>query len=297
MLKASLPFGSARLLALGPVLLATCVLLALPQGNAGATFSIVAVDTLTGEVGSAGASCIAGAQIIERTVESIGAMNTQAFWNSVNQTRGDSMMRAGDPPDSIISYLVHNDAQNDGLNATDRQYGAATLAGPGASASHTGSNNSFWAGARTGPGYAIQGNILWDSTIVYGMETAFLATAGPLEERLMAALEAAKVPGADSRCFGNGKSSISAFIKVVRPGDGQNPYLDLVVSNTPSSIDPIDVLRDQFDASGRACDPAPGPFHHHCDAAEFPRRSLDSRRGSEPDAHGIGNAWTRRGSG
>lgn len=213
-----------------------------------ATFSIVAVDLSTGEVGSAGASCIAGAQIIEGVVESIGAMNTQSWWNGVNQARGDSMMRAGDPPDSIISYLVHNDAQNDGLGASDRQYGAVTLAGPGASASHTGSSNSYWAGGRTGAGYAIQGNILLDSTIVWGMETAFLATSGPLEDRLMAALEAAKVPGADSRCFGDGKSSISAFIKVVRPGDGPTPYLDLVVNNTPSDVDPIDVLRDQFNA-------------------------------------------------
>lgn len=213
-----------------------------------ATFSIVAVDLVTGDVGSAGASCISGAQIIERVIESVGAMNTQAFWNGANQARGDSMMRAGDPPDSIVSYLVHNDAQNDGLDQNDRQYGAVTLAGPGASASHTGLNNSYWAGARTGPGYAIQGNILLDSTVVFDMESAFLATPGPLEEKLMAALEAAKVQGADSRCFGLGKSSISAFIKVVRPGDGPTSYLDIVVSNTAASVDPIDLVRDQYNA-------------------------------------------------
>ena len=213
-----------------------------------ATFSIVAVDPTTGEVGSVGASCIAGAQIIERTVESVGAMNTQALWNSMNQARGDSMMRAGDLPDSIVSYLVHNDAQNDGFDQSDRQYGAVTLAGSGLSASHTGLSNGFWAGARTGQFYSIQGNILIDSTVVFDMEAAFLATAGPLEERLLAALEAAKVQGADIRCFGLGKSSISAFIKVVRPGDGLTPYLDLVVSNTASAVDPIDVLRDLFNA-------------------------------------------------
>jgi uncharacterized Ntn-hydrolase superfamily protein len=227
---------------------ALCAIVLWMTVPARATFSIVAVDTASGDVGSAGASCITGASIIERVVEGIGAMNTQAYWNSANQARGDSMMRAGDSPDSIISFLVHNDAQNDGLDQSDRQYGAVTLAGPGASASHTGSNNSYWAGARNGFAYSIQGNILLDSTIVYGMEAAFLATSGPLEDRLMAALEAAKVPGADIRCLGDGKSAISSFIQVVRPGDGATPYLNLVVNNTASGVDPIDVLHDQFSA-------------------------------------------------
>jgi hypothetical protein len=64
----------------------------------------------------------------------------------------------------------------------------------------------------------------------------------------MAALQAAKVPGADSRCFPQNKSSISAYIHVRRPTDGPESYLDLVVSNTTASTDPIDVLQGQFDA-------------------------------------------------
>jgi uncharacterized Ntn-hydrolase superfamily protein len=218
----------------------------MPRG-ARATFSIVAVDTVTGAVGSAGASCISGAQIIEGAAEAIGAINTQAWWNGQNQARADSLLRAGDTPDSIISFMIQNDVQNDGFDAEDRQYGVVTLAGPGASASHTGLNNSYWAGHRTGPGYAIQGNILLDSTIVLSMETAYLSTPGPLEDRLMAALQAAKVVGADSRCFGLGKSAISAYIKVLHPGDGGNFYLWKFVSNTSGSVDPIDLLQDQYD--------------------------------------------------
>jgi uncharacterized Ntn-hydrolase superfamily protein len=218
---------------------------AAPNGHA--TFSIVAVDTVTGAVGSAGASCISGAQIIEGVAESIGAINTQSWWNAQNQARADSLLRAGDTPDSIISFMIQNDVQNDGFDETDRQYGVVTLAGTGASASHTGMNNSYWAGHRTGPGYAVQGNILLDSTIVLSMEAAFLQTSGPLEERLMAALQAAKVVGADSRCWGSGKSAISAFIKVTHPGDGGLFYLYEVVNNTTGSTDPIDVLQNQFD--------------------------------------------------
>jgi uncharacterized Ntn-hydrolase superfamily protein len=210
-----------------------------------ATFSIVAVDTVTGIIGSAGASCIAGAQIIEGVVESIGAINTQALWNPTNQAHADSLLRAGLTPDSILSWLQNNDAQG---SPGDRQYGVVTLAGAGASAAYTGFFTIQFAGHRTGPGYSIQGNILLEEHVIDTMEMTFLSTSGSMEDRLMATLEAAKTPGADSRCLSDGKSSISAYIKVVHPGDGGTPYLYEVVPNTPDSIDPIDVLREQFDA-------------------------------------------------
>jgi len=209
-----------------------------------ATFSIVAVDTVTGEVGSAGASCIAGAQIINDVVEGIGAVNTQSFYLGGNQANAHALLIAGVDPDSIMQWLEANDVNGD---PTVRQYGAVTLLGPGASASFTGFNCGYWAGHLFGVNYAVQGNILLDSTIVEVMETAFLNTSGPLEEKLMAALEAAKIPGADIRCLGQGKSSISAYIKVVRIGDGPTPFLYEVVSNTALTQEPIDSLRWRFD--------------------------------------------------
>ncbi|HEX2897473.1 MAG TPA: DUF1028 domain-containing protein [candidate division Zixibacteria bacterium] len=210
-----------------------------------ATFSIVAVDTVTGTVGSAGASCIENSYIINDVVEGIGAVNTQSFWVAGNQNNAHTLLMAGVLPDSIMEWLEANDVGND---PQVRQYGAATLAGPSASASFTGSFCIDWRGHRFGPTYAIQGNILLDSTIVENMETAFLNATGPLEDRLMAALEAAKVVGADTRCTSSNKSSISAYIKVVRIGDGATPYLYERVNNTPVDLDPIDSLRVRYDA-------------------------------------------------
>ncbi len=210
-----------------------------------ATFSIVAVDTITGEVGSAGASCIAGSNIIEDVVEGIGAINTQAFYLSGNQANAHALLIAGIAPDSIMSWLAANDVQND---SGRRQYGAVTLAGQGASAAFTGVLTNDWKGHITGPTYSIQGNILLGPHILDSMEFVFLNTSGPLEERLMAALEAAKVVGADTRCTSSGKSSISAFIKVVRIGDGGIPYIREIIGNTTGSTDPIDLLRVKFDS-------------------------------------------------
>jgi len=80
------------------------------------------------------------------------------------------------------------------------------------------------------------------------MENAFLTTAGSLADGLMAVLQAAKVPGADTRCLDEGKSSISAFVRVAKPGDPEGDcYLDLNVPNTPVDVDPIDVLQGLFD--------------------------------------------------
>ncbi len=218
-----------------------CLILISP---AYATFSIVAVDTATGAVGGAGASCIANCQIINDIIEGIGAVHTQAYYLAENQQNAHALLAAGATPDSIIHWLENNDFE---ASPYFRQYGVVTLAGPGASAGYTGAANSYWAGHLSGPGYAIQGNILLDGWILDSMLAAYQRTTGPLEDKLMAALEAANVPGADTRCFSCNKPSISAFVKVVRPGDGGTPYLYELVTNTVCAKNPIDSLRVRYD--------------------------------------------------
>jgi len=214
------------------------------------TFSIVAVDTLTGEIGSAGASCVGpiggvGAFILSDVIEGIGGIHTQASYLSQNQQNAHNQMLQGLSPQQIIDWLVANDAQN---NATIRQYGIVDLTRNGESAAYTGVNCTDYKNHVTGPGYSIQGNILLGPVIIDTMLTVYLANSGePLADRLMRTLEAAKIIGADTRCASRGTSSQSGFVKVVRIGDGNNPYLQLVVPDTPAGTDPIDVLRGQFD--------------------------------------------------
>jgi uncharacterized Ntn-hydrolase superfamily protein len=207
------------------------------------TFSIVAVDTITGEIGSAGASCIAGSFILSDVIEGIGAIHTQAYWNVTNQQNAHNRMLEGLSPQEIIDWLVANDVQN---NPTIRQYGIVDLTRNGESAAYTGINCNDFKNHVIGPGYAVQGNILLGQIIIDTMQTTFLNTQGPLADKLMATLQAAKIPGADTRCTQYGKSSISGFVKVVRIGDDGTPYLLIVVANTPTSKDPIDSLQTMF---------------------------------------------------
>lgn len=217
------------------------------------TFSIVAVDTLTGEIGSAGASCIddnaiaGGAIIISDIIPARGAIHTQSFWISANQQNAHTRMLLGDSPEEIIAWLIANDAQN---LPGRRQYGIVDTdeSGNPRSAAFTGVNCFDWKGHKTGRNYSIQGNILLGEQIITDMENGFLQTEGTLADKLMAALQGAKVAGADTRCLNEGVSSLSSFIRMARPeDDADSLYLDLNVPETPFGVEPIDELQELYD--------------------------------------------------
>ncbi|MEW6470361.1 MAG: DUF1028 domain-containing protein [Bacteroidota bacterium] len=215
------------------------------------TFSICAVDTVTGEVGSAGASCIdasaipGGVVIISDVHNGRGVIHTQSYWLAANQNYASSLMTAGLSPQQIIDSLVANDAQN---NPAIRQYGAVDLYnGSARVAAYTGANCFNYKNHIIGPNYAIQGNILLGQQILDSMEARFLNTPGDLACKLMAALQGAKVVGADTRCTSSGNSSLSSFLRVACPNDPQGTYsIDLVVPQGPSGFEPIDSLQTLF---------------------------------------------------
>jgi uncharacterized Ntn-hydrolase superfamily protein len=218
------------------------------------TFSIVAVDTITGEIGSAGASCIdesqieGGALIISDVIPGRGAIHTQSYWNSTNQQNAHARMVEGLNPQEIIDWLSTHDAQN---NPAVRQYGIVDFdsAGHSRSAGFTGVNCMDYKNHITGPNYSIQGNILLGQQILDSIEARFLNTEGSFAEKMMSALQGAKVIGADTRCTANGTSSLSAFIRVARPGDLTGGfYCDLNVPSLPAGMEPIDSLQTLFNA-------------------------------------------------
>ncbi|MCB0804492.1 MAG: T9SS type A sorting domain-containing protein, partial [Bacteroidales bacterium] len=74
---------------------------------------------------------------------------------------------------------------------------------------------------------------------------------GELACKLMAALQGAKVIGADTRCFDDGVSSLSTFLRVALPDDPPDDlYLDLNIPSVPAGIDPIDSLQTLVDEWG-----------------------------------------------
>jgi len=224
--------------------------------TATATFSIVAVDMLTGEIGSAGATCIGaedGALAISDIVLGFGAIHTQSFYHPTNQNNARLRMLAGDTPQQIIDWLATpaNDVNND---PSQRQYNIVSLnSGEPLSAAFTGLNSFDEFIHITGANYAIAGNILISQDVVTDMELAFNNTNGTLAGKLMAALQAAKRVGADSRCESFGISSASAFIRVANLCDMDSSYgnlsmdLNVWIPSGGAIIEPIDTLQTAFD--------------------------------------------------
>lgn len=237
-----------------------CSLFITVASNAQDTFSIVAVDSVTGEVGSAGASCVdltsfpgLSNGFLGELFPGVGAINTQASYSGDNQYNARVRMNAGDTPDEIITWLVDNDVTG---NPEDRQYGIVGLVdGSPQSAAHSGASTIDYSNHITGPNYSIQGNILLGPEILDSMEARFLRAEGDLACKLMYAMQGANVVGADSRCADNGTSSLFAFIKVAQPGDefGDPSFSLGVRTQDGDGIEPIDSLQALFNVAHEPC--------------------------------------------
>ncbi|HVN74815.1 MAG TPA: DUF1028 domain-containing protein [Thermoanaerobaculaceae bacterium] len=194
-----------------------------------ATFSIVATDREAGEVGVAVASrFFAVGAVVPYARAGVGGVAAQANANTTWGPRGLDMLAEGATPAEALRVLIRTDDGNDA-----RQAGIVSAAGD--SVTFTGPGCTSWAGGRSGPGYAVQGNILTGEKVVAAMEAAFLAsTRRPLAERLFAALKAGDAEGGDSR----GRQS--AAIVVCRAHAGFNGFSDRAVDvRVDDSPDPF----------------------------------------------------------
>ena len=153
------------------------------------TFSIVARDSLTGELGVAVASrFFAVGSVVPWARAEVGAVATQSFANTSFGWRGLELLDKGASPEEALALLLETDD-----DPNRRQIGI--VAADGRSATYTGANCIPWAGGRNGPNYAIQGNILAGEGVVLAMERAFHETQGTMADRLYAALVAGDSKG------------------------------------------------------------------------------------------------------
>ena len=223
------------------------------------TFSIIAVDPVTGEVGSAGASCVTGVgasgiiDIITDIIPGKGGVNSQAYVCIPNTNLQNAILRMeeGLNPQEIIDWLLLNDSCNSqNFDPAFRQYGIADLDAGNTPriAGWTGNMADDYKEDRQGSNFSVQGNILLDVSVIDNMESNFNNTAGTLADKLMAALQGANFAGADSRCLTNGTSSTTAYLLVYRADDDPNdPYLRLNVGQQEPGIEPIDILQGLYD--------------------------------------------------
>ena len=178
------------------------------------TFSIVACDLEENAWGVAVASKFpAVGAVVPWAQAGAGAVATQSFANTSFGPRGLALMGRGLSARETLDRLLQDDPEKElrQVGLVDAQGGSATFSGSGCFA---------WAGGVAGNGYAIQGNILANESVVPAMENAFLNTRGSLPTRLHTALLAGDRAGGDRR----GRQS--AAIYVAKPNAGYGGYLD-----------------------------------------------------------------------
>ncbi len=190
-----------------------------------ATWSIIAVDPQTREVGAAAASCIHSSEYpiawIAELLPGRGVVVAQALGNLEAKSAIADALADGASPATALGAVTRPGADAWlGLDVSRlRQYGAVSFeAGP---ASFTGSWNGEWAGARAGDAVGVQGNLLVGPEVLEEALAAFEAAADAcLAERLLAALEAGARAGGDRRCAPE-LGSLSAVLTVAQPDDAR----------------------------------------------------------------------------
>jgi uncharacterized Ntn-hydrolase superfamily protein len=190
------------------------------------TFSIVARSAEGDRWGVAVASkFLAAGAVVPGVRAPLGAIATQSFANLRYLPDGFALLADGRSAPQALDALIAGDDGRD-----QRQSGIVD--GQGGAATFTGGDCMPWASGVTGPGYAIQGNILTGPEVIAAMEAAFIAsdTADPLAHRLHAALLAGDRAGGDSR----GRQSAAILVGGVGAGygGGSDIAVDLRVDDT-----------------------------------------------------------------
>jgi len=192
------------------------------------TYSIVAIDKESGEIGAAVQShwFSVGSSVIWAEA-GVGAVCTQSFIEPSYGPLGLELMGAGKTSEEALAGLLRADRSE-----AVRQ--VAMIDSQGRVAAHTGKKCIPEAGHFAGNGFSCQANLMLKNTVWSAMAKAFESTPGELVDRLMAALEAAEREGGDIR----GKQS-AAILVVKGKNSGawwKDRTFDLRVEDNPAPL-------------------------------------------------------------
>jgi uncharacterized Ntn-hydrolase superfamily protein len=194
------------------------------------TFSIVARDPATGDMGVAVQShWFAVGSNVTWAEAGVGAVATQSFIDPSYGYKGLELMRAGVAAPDALKRLLAADPQRE-----VRQ--VAMIDAHGRVDAFSGTLDIKDAGHKVGAQFSVQANMMANAGVWPAMAAAFGASRGDLADRMLAALEAAQAAGGDIR----GKQSAAILIvkakSTGRPWVGADRVFDLRVDDHPEPI-------------------------------------------------------------
>ena len=195
------------------------------------TYSIVAFDQETGELGVAVQShWFSVGFLVPWAKAGVGAVATQSFVKVDYGPHGLKLMEEGMSADAALQKLVSEDE-----GEAVRQ--VAMIDVKGNVAAHTGSKCIYAAGHQIGKNYSVQANLMENETVWPAMAKAFENTEGDLADKMMATLDAAEAEGGDIR----GKQSAAMLIVTGEPTGvpWKDTVLDLRVEDHPKPLEEL----------------------------------------------------------
>ncbi len=224
------------------------------------TFSIVARDPATGEIGVAVQShWFAVGQIVPWAEAGVGAVATQSFVDPSYGKLGLELMRAGKSAPEALRALLAGDAHNnvrqvallDSSGNVMTWTGAANIDAAGGIAGQTaeqvggggcggviGAHPSGGGCWTEGKGFAVQANLMANDKVWPAMAKAYEETKGDLADRMLAALDAAQAVGGDIR----GRQSAALIVVTGKPTG--KPWQDRIFDlRVDDNVEPLKELR------------------------------------------------------
>jgi uncharacterized Ntn-hydrolase superfamily protein len=205
------------------------------------TFSICALDPVTGETGVAVTTRVPEVgRLCPFTKVGVGAVATQAEVRVQYGPQGLELLEKGLSPQQVIDQMLEGDPRRE-----HRQIGI--IDAKGNTATHTGKSCMNFAGHRAGKNYTVQGNLLAGRAVIDATAEAFEATEGAgweLADRLIAALEAGHRAGGDKRTGLKQSAAIIVADPRRKHLDGSNISVNMQVAEHP---EPLIELRRQYE--------------------------------------------------
>jgi uncharacterized Ntn-hydrolase superfamily protein len=204
------------------------------------TFSIIARDPVSGELGMAVQSKTLA--VGSRTITIKGGLAVVAHQSASNPMYGAiglELLAAGMSPQQALDQMLRGDEGRD-----SRQVAIVDI--NGRTAAFTGTGAADWKGHRCGINYCAQGNILVGADVVQALATTFEESTGSLAERLLAAMDAGQRAGGDMR------GTQSAAMVIAKPLAGAAGFgdrsLDLRVDDSRAPLTELRRLLNMFRA-------------------------------------------------
>ncbi len=232
------------------------------------TWSIVAVDPETREVGVGAATCTVGVEMVRGIVPGVGVVSAQAYTNLYSRNQAAEALASGLSLGEALAAAEAVAGQHGLPEWSFQQFAVAVLEPEPRAVVHTGSDTVAWAGSRQAGAVSVQGNMIRGPEVLDLSLAAFLSDDGApdLSERIMRGLEAGGDAGGDNRCPFE-CPAMTAFLAVAGP-DEQNPEepaLFLVAPRSytvqeaielsqnprlpePGDTSPVATLREMLDA-------------------------------------------------